>query len=95
MIFEFIESFFSRPETDPRGQAKQRLKLILAHDRSALSPEAMESMRKEILEVVSRYVEIDAEGLQFNLASEGTTTALIANVPIRRVISEPDCAREG
>ncbi len=89
MLLDFIEHFFSRQEGDPRGQAKQRLKLILAHDRADLTPVALESMRQEILAVVARYVEIDAEGLQFDLASEGNTTALIANLPIRRVRPDP------
>ncbi|MGF1574830.1 MAG: cell division topological specificity factor MinE [Cyanophyceae cyanobacterium] len=94
MLLDFIEHFFSRPDGEPRSQAKQRLKLILAHDRADLTPAAMESMRQEILVVVSRYVEIDSDGLQFNLASEGSTTALIANMPIRRVRPEHEPEQE-
>ncbi len=90
MLIEFLEQIFGRHSTTSRDQAKQRLKLILAHDRADLTPEALESMRVEILEVVSRYVELDAEGLQFRLTSEEGTTALIANLPIRRVHSTPD-----
>ncbi|NJK63237.1 MAG: cell division topological specificity factor MinE [Synechococcaceae cyanobacterium SM2_3_1] len=84
MVLDFLEQLFSRTGAS-REQAKQRLKIILAHDRADLSPAMLESMRLEILEVVSRYVELDAEGLQFDLASEGGTTALIANLPIRRI----------
>lgn len=89
MLLEFLEQIFSR-HADPssRVQAKQRLQLILAHDRSTLSPAALDSMRQEILEVVSRYVELDSDSLEFNLASEHGTTALIANLPIRRVRKE-------
>lgn len=85
MLLDFLDQLFSRHSGNSREQAKQRLKLILAHDRADLSPAALESMRLEILGVVSRYVELDSEGMQFHLATEGGATALIANLPIRRV----------
>ena len=64
--------------------AKQRLQLVLAHDRSDLNPELLQQMRREILEVVSRYVEIDLEEGDVSLETEDRVTALVANLPIRR-----------
>ena len=69
--------------------AKQRLQLVLAHDRSDLNPELLQQMRREILEVVSRYVEIDLEEGDVTLETEDRVTALVANLPIRRAKLPP------
>ena len=69
--------------------AKQRLQLVLAHDRSDLNPELLQQMRREILEVVSRYVEIDLEEVDMSLETEDRVTALVANLPIKRARALP------
>ena len=73
-------------EDDPnaRNAATKRLKLVLMHDRTQLSPLMMEKMRDELVEVISRYVEIDKSALDINLESESNTIALVANIPIIR-----------
>ena len=67
--------------------AKERLQLVLAHDRSDLSPDLLDQMRREILEVVAKYVEIDLEEGDVSLETEDRVTALVANLPIRRPLA--------
>jgi cell division topological specificity factor len=72
-------------EHSARNDAKNRLKLVLMHDRTQLSPLVLEQMRDDMVEVISRYVEIDREALEVNLENdESNTIALVASIPVLR-----------
>jgi cell division topological specificity factor len=87
-LLDFINRLLGRQK--PSGTAaRERLQLVLAHDRSDLNPELLEQMRREILEVVQRYVEIDIDGCDVSLETEDRVTALLANLPIRRARPVP------
>ncbi len=69
--------------------AKDRLKLVLVSDRANCSPDLMEQIKNDIIEVLSKYVEIDQKGLDIKIeqteseGNNGTVPALFANIPIR------------
>lgn len=83
-------NFFKRKKA-PKDNAKDRLRLILIHDRTELSPEILVAMREEILGVISRYVEVDQEELEIKMtqvegeSDEYNSPALVANIPIKSI----------
>ncbi len=86
MLTEIFERLFFNGSRGSRSDVKKRLKLVLAHDRSTLNASTLEKMRKEILIVVSKYVELDTDSLEFSIKTDSRMTALIANLPIRRIL---------
>lgn len=89
MLIELLEKIFpALNDRSSRQEVKNRLKLVLAHDRSDLTPQMIESMRREILEVVSKYVDLDADAMDFALENTSRVTSLVANLPILRVKPE-------
>jgi cell division topological specificity factor len=96
MIFELLERIFPNLNDRNSGtEVKNRLKLVLAHDRAAIAPEILEKMRQEIMAVVSKYVELDNDAMEISLDSSDRTTVLVANFPIRRVNPEFYTVKEG
>ena len=69
--------------------AKDRLKLLLVSDRANCSPDVMEMIKNDIIQVISKYMEIDADGLDIQITqtesegNNGNVPALYANIPIK------------
>lgn len=83
-MFDF-KKFFEKKENS-KDVARDRLKLVLVHDRSNCSPEFLEKIRGEIIEVLAKYVNFDNEKLDIRITNNekefGGRPALIANIPI-------------
>jgi cell division topological specificity factor len=87
MAFNFIEKLFGKPSQTPKAVAKDRLRFVLLHDRADIPAPMMQEMRRDILAVLSKYVEIDEAALEVYLEQADSEMALVANIPIRRVIT--------
>ncbi|BCN31205.1 cell division topological specificity factor MinE [Anaeromicropila herbilytica] len=82
-----LADFFKRKSSG--NVAKDRLKLVLVSDRANCSPEIMEQIKNDIIAVLSKYVEIDSDGLDIKIGqtesegNNGSVPALFANIPIK------------
>jgi cell division topological specificity factor len=63
--------------------AKERLQLVLIHDRTDLTPTELSSLKDEILEVISRHVDIDSNAVQIVVEHDGRQQRLVADIPLR------------
>lgn len=72
-----------RGKTTSANTAKERLQLVLIHDRTDLSPRVMEDMRDEIIEVISRHIAVDKDSVQIKVQQDGREQYLLAEIPIQ------------
>lgn len=71
-----------RREPSSREVAKDRLQLVLVQDRVNLSPDKMTELKDELIKIISKYVEIDRDGIDISLTKSGRQSRLTANIPI-------------
>ena len=76
-----LNRLFGRKEASG-NVAKNRLQLVLVHDRVNLSPGKMDQLKDELIQVISKYVEIDREHIDITLTREDNQNLLIANIPL-------------
>ena len=83
----FFKSLNSKPT--PKQVAKDRLKLILIHDRGEIAPDITEKIREEILGVISKYIDIQIDDVEIsvnkNVEEGDNSSALVANIPIKNL----------
>jgi cell division topological specificity factor len=82
--FEFIQKIFHKEEQTGK-LASDRLRLVLIHDRSNFSPLLMESLRGDLIKIISRYMDIDIDNMEMGLDQKDGTMALAANIPIIKI----------
>ncbi|NLG99187.1 MAG: cell division topological specificity factor MinE [Chloroflexi bacterium] len=70
-------------KTKSANQAKDRLKLVLINDRTALSNEELTNLKNELLEVISRHIAIDPDQVQITMSQEGRESRLLADIPLK------------
>ena len=82
-MIEWMKKFFGAPSSS--STAKERLRLVLMTDHLALAPEIIDNMKRDLVDVISRYVEVDREKVEVNFEREDRALAMLANIPIVNV----------
>ena len=65
--------------------AKERLQLVLINDRTDITPAVLDALQAELIEVISRHVDIDPSMVRIDVEHEGRSQRLIADIPLRSV----------
>lgn len=93
-LYNKIVGFFSNVEQkeadESKNVARNRLKLVLMQDRTNLNPYLLERMRGELIDLLSKYVEMDKEALDLNFENDGESVALMLSIPVIRAKEEEE-----
>ncbi len=83
---------FLKGEQKSKNIAKDRLKLVLIHDKGGgYSPQILEKLKKEMLSVITTYLEVDEQQVEIKIiktkndTQEDPVSSLVANVPIKKI----------
>ena len=68
-----------------KDTAKKRLQLVLIHDRTDISPEMMENLRKDLIGVISNYLDFEEDKIELDFSKEERSVALVASIPVKNV----------
>lgn len=79
---EFLDKLLGRKQKQSGNVAKERLQLVLIHDRAKLSPGVLEQMRDELVVVISKYVDVDPHGIDISLLNTAQQHRLVADIPL-------------
>lgn len=79
-MFEFIQRFFGRPSSS--ATAKERLRLVLLSDHLSLAPDVVDALKHDLIEVISRYCDVDVANCDVTFEHQDKQVAMLANIPI-------------
>jgi cell division topological specificity factor len=82
-MIDFLNKLFGRQTSG--ATAKERLRLVLMSDHLSLAPEMVESMKRDLIEVISRYVQVDRAKIDVHFENQDNALAMLANIPITGV----------
>lgn len=89
-VARFFRSQDEHVEDPSKSVAQNRLKLVLMQDRTNLTPKVLEQMRGEMIDLLSKYLEMDKDLLELNFEQDGNQVALMLSIPVIRAKDEEE-----
>lgn len=94
-LYNKVIGFFRQTDIEQETESAKetacnRLRVVLMQDRTNLTPELMERMRREMVDLLSKYVEMDKDALELNLEQDGDQVALMLSIPVIRAKDEDE-----
>lgn len=86
-MLQFIQRFFGKPPSS--ATAKERLRLVLLSDHLSLAPDVVEALKHDLIEVISRYLDVDVPHCDVTFEQREKEIAMLANIPILGVHPRP------
>ncbi len=84
-MLNLLMKIFGKEPAGSKDIAKERLRLVLVHDRVNVSPQFMELIKGDMIKVISTYMDINEQEMEVNLTSTKSSVALVANIPVHRM----------
>jgi len=84
-LLDVLMKIFGKNEKPSGKVAKERLRVVLIHDRASISPDIMERLKNDIINVISNYMDVNKNDMEISLANDADSVALVANIPVSRM----------
>lgn len=83
MLLDILTRIFMKDAINSKDIARERLRLVLVHDRSSVSPEVLNNLKEDLIKVIRQYLDIDEDALSVNFENDDQSVALVANIPVK------------
>lgn len=84
-MFDAVMKLLNKNRKSSKEIAKDRLRVVLIHDRAKISPETLDALKNDIIKVISNYMDINQHEMEISLENDSNSVALLANIPVKRI----------
>lgn len=84
-MLDAIMKMFGKDRKSSKDIARERLRLVLVHDRASVSPQFMEVLKDDMIKVISNYMDINESEMEVSFTKEDSSVALVANIPVNKM----------